>query len=103
MNLRPLGYEAQGSRAFLAFVPLPADTASLQPLDKRGRDNLCIISVMAIFAYLFRVDPEKWAEFMEAARMRGTTAKWMLESFIDDFLAKERAKKKKKKGKDTDA
>jgi len=56
---------------------------------------------MAIFAYLFRVDPEKWAEFMAAVKMRGTTAKWMLESWIDDFLAEERAKKKKKKGKDS--
>jgi hypothetical protein len=57
---------------------------------------------MAIFAYLFRIDPKKWAEFMAAVRAEGHTAKWVLESLIDDYLTGPRRvanQKKKKKDK----
>jgi hypothetical protein len=52
-------------------------------------------------SYLLRIDREKWTAFVAAVKAEGHTAKWMIESWIDDYLTGPRrvAKRKKKGGK----
>lgn len=58
---------------------------------------------MAIIAYLFKIDAEKWVAFKARLTQDGHTVKWIIESLIDDYIKYGRTKPPAKKKDKPDA